>query len=256
MGVRGGLTSACSRPLRLAARRLNLTLSLLFPTATRVAWPRDGVSVFDKHANEYDRWFDKNEQIYQAEVSALRRLVPTTGFGTEIGAGTGRFSIPFGIRIGVEPSRSMAQIAKARDISICQAVGEHLPFRDNQFDFALLVTVICFVKDVAQLFYEIKRVVKVGGKVIIGFIDRDSALGQLYESRKNTDKFYKEAHFYPVPEIAALICQVGFGELQFCQTILGLPSNAPTTYQVRDGYGEGAFVVIGATKLSPAGENE
>jgi len=51
------------------------------------------------------------------------------------------------------------------------------------------------VKDVAQLLHEVRRVIKVGGKVIIGFIDKDSALGQLYESRKNTDKFYKETHF-------------------------------------------------------------
>lgn len=216
----------------------------------------DGVSVFEKHADEYDRWFDENEQIYQAEVSALRRFVPTTGFGIEIGAGTGRFSIPFGIRIGVEPSRSMAQIAKARNISICQAIGEYLPFRDNQFAFALLVTVICFVKDVPKLLREVARVIKVGGKVIIGFIDRDSTLGQLYESRKDTDKFYKEAYFYSAQEIAALVRQVGFRELQFCQTIFGLPSNDTTAYQVRDGYGEGAFVAISAIKANDAGGNE
>lgn len=212
----------------------------------------DRVSVFEKHADEYDHWFDENEQIYQAEVDALRRFVPTTGLGIEIGAGTGRFSIPFGIRIGVEPSRSMAQIAKARNISICQAIGEYLPFRDNQFDFALLVTVICFVRDVAELLREVARVIKAGGKVIIGFIDRDSTLGQLYESRKDTDKFYQEAHFYSTQEIATLVRQVGFRELQFCQTIFGLPSNDATAYQVRDGYGEGAFVAIGAIKLNGA----
>lgn len=209
----------------------------------------DGVTVFDKHADEYDRWFDENKQIYQAEVNALQRFIPETGFGVEVGVGTGRFSIPFGIRMGVEPSRNMAQIAKSRNIAICLAVGEHLPFDDNQFDFALLVTVVCFVKDVAQLLHEVRRVIKVGGKVIIGFIDKDSALGQLYESRKDADKFYKEAHFYSVPEIVALVRQVGFGELQFCQTIIGFPNNSATAYQVCAGYGEGAFVVLSAIKL-------
>ncbi|ACL26130.1 class I SAM-dependent methyltransferase [Chloroflexus aggregans] len=216
----------------------------------------DGVSVFDKHANEYDRWFDENETIYQAEVNALRRLVPTTGVGIEIGAGTGRFSMPFGIRIGVEPSRMMARIAKARNISICQAIGERLPFRDNQFDFALLVTVICFAKDVTRLLREVKRVIKVGGKVVIGFIDRDSPLGQLYQSRKDTDKFYREAHFYSVPEILSLVRRVGFGELQFCQTVFGLPGNDPMAYQVHDGFGKGAFVALSATKLYSAGDKK
>jgi SAM-dependent methyltransferase len=81
--------------------------------------------------------------------------------GVEIGVGTGRFSTPFGIRIGVEPSRNMAQIAKTRNILVCQAIGERLPFRDGQFDFALLVTVVCFVKDVATLLQEVRRVIEV-----------------------------------------------------------------------------------------------
>jgi len=72
----------------------------------------DGVAVFDKHADEYDRWFDENQQIYQAEVNALRRFIPKTGLGVEVGVGTGRFSTPFGIRIGVEPSRNMGTCAR------------------------------------------------------------------------------------------------------------------------------------------------
>lgn len=210
----------------------------------------DRVTAFDMHADKYDRWFDENKQIYQAEVSALQRLIPQMGLGVEIGVGTGRFSIPFGIRIGIEPSRNMAQIAKARNVAVCIAVGEHLPFRDNQFDFALLVTVVCFVEDVVQLLYEVRRVIKVGGKVIIGLIDKDSALGQLYESPKDADKFYKDARFYSAPEIVALVRQVGFGELEFCQTIIGLPNTSTMAYQVRDGYGEGAFLAVNAAKLN------
>lgn len=53
----------------------------------------DEVTAFDKHAVEYDRWFDENRQIYQAEVNTLQRLIPQTGLGVEIGVGTGRFSI-------------------------------------------------------------------------------------------------------------------------------------------------------------------
>lgn len=212
----------------------------------------DGVTAFDKHADKYDRWFDENKQIYQAEVNALQRLIPQTGSGVEVGVGRGRFSIPFGIRIGIEPSRNMAQIAKARNIAVGLAVGERLPFRDGQFDFALLVTVVCFVKDVAQVLHEARRVIKVGGKVIIGFIDKDSALGQLYGSRKDRDKYYKEAHFYSVPEIVALVRRVGLCEIQFSQTIIGLPNNSATAYQVRSGYGEGAFVAVSAIKLKSA----
>jgi SAM-dependent methyltransferase len=208
----------------------------------------DGVAIFDKHADDYDCWFDENEQIYQAEVCALQRFVPNTGFGVEVGVGTGRFSTPFGIKIGVEPATQMAQIAKARNISVCQAFGEHLPFRNGQFDFALLVTVVCFVNSVPQLLYEVRRVLRIGGQIIIGFIDRDTALGQLYESHKDTDKFYQAAHFYSAPEIAAYVCQADFSKVQFTQTIFGLPNDNVMAYQVLDGYGEGAFVAVNATK--------
>ena len=207
-----------------------------------------GVALFDKYADEYDRWFDANERIYQAEVNALRKLVPRSGFGVEIGVGTGRFSVPFGIRIGIDPARSMAQIAKARDISVCQALGECLPFSDCQFDFALLVTVICFVSNVTALLREARRVLKPGGQVVVGFIDRNSALGQLYESRKDTDKFYREAHFHIVREIADRVAEAGFDARSFSQTLFGIPGDKASAYQVRDGYGEGAFVVLSAVE--------
>jgi len=44
----------------------------------------DGISVFDLHAHEYDRWFDENEKSYQAEVSALRRFVPAAVLGLRL----------------------------------------------------------------------------------------------------------------------------------------------------------------------------
>lgn len=52
-----------------------------------------GVKVFNRHADEYDKWFDRNWDIYQAEVNALKRLVPGHGYGLEVGVGSGgRFS--------------------------------------------------------------------------------------------------------------------------------------------------------------------
>jgi len=53
----------------------------------------------------------EHRQLYQAEVNALSRFIPPAGLGVEIGAGTGRFAVPCGIRLGIEPSRRMAEIA-------------------------------------------------------------------------------------------------------------------------------------------------
>lgn len=204
---------------------------------------------FEQYAQEYDHWFDENERIYQAEVSALRRVIPQSGKGIEIGIGTGRFSFPLGIRFGVDPSRSMMLIARQRGISICQAIGERLPFSEAKFDFALLVTVICFVSDMLVLLQEAHRVLTPGGLLINAFIDRNSALGQVYEAQKNSNKFYRQAQFYSTSQVGECTRQAGFGNLVFSQTILGLPKESPDFDRVQDGYGEGAFVVISGRKL-------
>ena len=206
------------------------------------------VTVFEQHAEQYDRWFDEHERIYRAEVSALQRFVSCDGFCVEVGVGTGRFAARLGIKYGVEPSRQMARIARSRDVAVCQALGERLPFRDAQFDCVVLVTVICFVDDVSILLHELRRVLKPEGRFIIGFIDRHSVLGQAYEARKETSTFYREARFYAADEVTEMVRRAGFANLAFCQTLIGLDLDDPDACKVREGHGEGAFVVLSAQK--------
>lgn len=208
------------------------------------------MTVFDRYAQEYDRWFDENERAYGAEVNALRQVVPQSGKGIEIGAGTGRFSLPLGIELGVEPSRPMALISHQRGLKVCQATGERLPFSGKQFDYVLLVTVICFVSDMHLLLREIHRVLASGGMLINAFIDRNSVLGRLYESQKDTSKFYRQARFYTADQVADCTLQAGFSDLSFSQTILGLPTDVPDFDRIQDGYGDGAFVILSARKSS------
>jgi ubiquinone/menaquinone biosynthesis C-methylase UbiE len=82
----------------------------------------NAVNVFDECAQEYDRWFDAHEHVYQSEVDAVRRFIPARGIGIEIGVGTGRFAVPCGVRIGIDPSESMERIAKSRGMAVCRAV--------------------------------------------------------------------------------------------------------------------------------------
>ncbi len=100
---------------------------------------KPGVAVFDENAEHYDQWFEQHGPIYQAELSALRRLMPDVENAVEIGVGTGRFAAPLGIAVGVEPSANMAKIAEQRGITVTQAYGENLPFPDKTFDLVLLV---------------------------------------------------------------------------------------------------------------------
>jgi len=162
----------------------------------------DGIQVFEKWAREYDEWFDINRFAYNSEILALRKFIPQKGEGLEVGVGTGRFSVPLGIKIGVEPARAMADLARKRGIEVYEAKAEELPFESVSFDFVLMVTTICFLQDPMQALKEAKRVLKPEGHIIIGMIDKDSSLGNAYESKKERSKFYKYAQFYSVIPIS------------------------------------------------------
>ena len=75
----------------------------------------------------------------------------------------------------------MAARARLLGIDVRAGVAEDLPFGDGAFDFVLMVTTICFLDDVPKAFREARRVIRPGGSIVIGFIDRESTLGKEYE---------------------------------------------------------------------------
>jgi SAM-dependent methyltransferase len=206
------------------------------------------IDMFDKYAEEYDRWFDTYLPVYQSELRAVKMLLPRGGRGIEIGVGTGRFSVPFGITVGVEPSRGMAEIARNRGITVYDSTAENLPFDDNTFDFALMVTTICFLEDPLQALREIRRILRPSGVIIIGMLDRDSPLGRQYEANKNDSKFFRYAEFYSVKHALEWLEVSGYSGVHILQTIFHRPEETTALEPVKEGYGEGFFVVISAQK--------
>ena len=205
-------------------------------------------NVFEKYAEEYDEWFDVYPWVHQSEVRAVKMLLPQSGKGIEIGTGTGRFSVPFGITIGVEPSEAMADIARSRGITVYNAKAENLPFGDNAFDFVLMVTTICFLEDPLQALKEIGRILRPAGKIIIGMLDKDSPPGKLYEMKKNDSKFFRYADFYTVKKVFEWLKIAGYNDIHILQTIFHKPEEITALEPIIDGYGEGLFVVISAQK--------
>ncbi|MCK4503713.1 MAG: class I SAM-dependent methyltransferase, partial [Desulfuromonadales bacterium] len=130
------------------------------------------IDAFEEHSDAYDDWFDKNRAAYEAELKAVRQLLPAGAVrGMEIGVGSGKFAVPLGIKIGVEPSSQMAVKAEKLGIEVHPGVAEELPFAADQFDFVLMVTTICFVDDVVQSFREALRVLQPGGAIIVAYVD-------------------------------------------------------------------------------------
>jgi SAM-dependent methyltransferase len=203
------------------------------------------IEAFEKYNDEYDEWFEKNPELYDAELEAIRRLLPQPGAeGVEIGVGSGKFAAPLGIKIGVEPSEKMAIKAKSKGIEVYPGVAEELPFPDSRFDFALMVTTICFVDDLVRSFREAFRVLKTRGCIIVGFVDKESDLGREYLAKKEKSRFYRDAVFFSTPEVLAYLKEAGFDISETRQALV--PGKSPKI--VLEGFGKGSFVVIKGVK--------
>ncbi|ASJ01154.1 methyltransferase type 11 [Thermococcus gorgonarius] len=206
------------------------------------------VEPFEKHRDRYENWFERHKYAYLSELEAVRKLLPKEGKGAEIGVGTGRFAAPLGIKLGVEPSKAMAEIARKRGIEVIEGVAENLPFPDESLDYLLMVTTICFVDDPEKALREAYRVLKPGGALIIGFVDRNSPIGRYYEEHREESVFYRDARFFSTEELLELLKKIGFKKFEIVQTLFHKLDEIKEVEPVKPGYGEGSFVVIKAVK--------
>ena len=203
-------------------------------------------NAFDRYCKRYDAWYDKNKFTYLSELQALKKVLPKGKRGLEIGAGTGRFTVPLGISLGIEPSKKMSQIAEERGARMRRGSGENLSFQKNSFDYVAVIIALAFVKNPKKVLQEAWRVLEKNGKIIIGIVDRDSFLGKFYQKKKGT--FYKQANFFNVKEVTDLLKAIGFNRFSYYQTISKLPKKMNSVEKPKKGFGKGGFVVICAKK--------
>ena len=172
------------------------------------------IEAFEKYYLEYEQWFENNANLYKEEIKTLKSLIKDTKNGLEIGVGTGKFAIPIGIKIGVEPSKKMKEIAISKGLKVVEGVAENLPFENKKFDFVIMITTICFVDDVVKSFKEAYRVIKNNGFLVVGYVDKNSELGIKYQQKKEKSKFYKSAIFYSTHEIILYLKKAGFDNFE------------------------------------------
>lgn len=201
---------------------------------------------FVHHHRRYEKWFERHGPAYVSELLAVRALLPWRGRGLEIGIGTGRFAGPLGVKFGIDPAGEMLGYARARGVNVARAVAEALPFADAVFDYVLLVTTICFVDDAPVMLREIARVLRSDGKIVIGLIDRESALGKDYVAHQAEHIFYRQATFYSAIEVEVLLKETGFSNLVWLQTLSAPPSAIREIEPACEGTGQGAFLVVHA----------
>ncbi|MDA9089438.1 class I SAM-dependent methyltransferase [Maribacter arcticus] len=206
--------------------------------------------IFDQNVEAYEQWYEDYPQVFESELLALKeqfQKLPENLHGIEVGLGTGRFSVPLGIKEGIEPAKEMAALAVKRGISVVDGYAEHLPFGDLKFDFVLFVTV-CHLDNVKYAFAEAYRVLKPKGAILIGFLDKDRSVAKQYIENRHRSTFFTNANFFTVSRTQTLLKDVGFKNLEYNQTLFGDLDEIKEVQMPKEGFGEGSFVVVKATK--------
>jgi ubiquinone/menaquinone biosynthesis C-methylase UbiE len=104
------------------------------------------------------------------------------------------------------------------------------------------------VDDAIAMLAEAYRVLKPGGELVIGFIDRNSEIGQHYLAHRAGNVFYREATFYSTAEVEQLLRATGFTTPAWVQTLSKALEETDAIEPLRAGHGQGEFVVVKANR--------
>ncbi|SFR00369.1 class I SAM-dependent methyltransferase [Desulfoscipio geothermicus] len=173
--------------------------------------------LFDDKADGYDKWYRTPvgrfvDRVEKAAVLAY--LEPQPGMSVlDIGCGTGNYSLELarqGLQVtGIDISPGMLARARAKaeaeglPVQFIRGNAGRLPFGDNSFNYVVSVSALEFLPDLGAALLEAYRVLKPGGRLVVGLIGRDSAWGRFYEtkSRREPGSVFNRARLYTLDEL-------------------------------------------------------
>jgi SAM-dependent methyltransferase len=209
-------------------------------------------SPFDNLASEYDAWFDgEGNLIFLNEVQAFKKILPYLPKPwLEIGVGSGRFAQALGIKTGVDPSAKLIEIAESRGIKTFLGCGEEQIFDKESFGTVFLIVTLCFLDSPLDVLREVKRILKPGGKIVLGLVLKDSPWGKLYQKKKEENhRFYRYAKFYSSKEIVRMLFKTGFMGERMISALFQEPGKVEDVEEPKEGYyPEAGFIILVAVK--------
>jgi SAM-dependent methyltransferase len=217
-----------------------------------------GESPFDDLASAYDAWFeDEGKLIFATEVKAFQKILPLLPKPwLEVGVGSGRFAQSLNIKRGIDPSAKLLAIARKRGINVFLGKGECRFFDEGTFGTVFLIVTLCFVDSPVAVLQEAYRILKPGGKIVLGLVLRDSPWGQYYLAKKEEGhRFYKHATFYSYQEVTELLGHTGFAVEKVISTLFQKPNEVKVIEPPREGSFQHAGFTILVGRKSPE-ENE
>jgi len=138
----------------------------------------------------------------------------------DVGTGDGTYALEAAARgaqaTGIDIEQAMlgaaAERASERQLDVRFVPGrvEALPFEDATFDVALAVTVLCFVEDPSLAFREMARVLRPGGRLVVGELGRYSLWAASRRVRGWLgSRTWENAHFWSRAELKRHVRDVG-----------------------------------------------
>jgi SAM-dependent methyltransferase len=182
----------------------------------------------------FDRWLNEPRNRFAAEMETrllVEMLDPRQGESVlDIGCGTGvnlRTFLEMGLQVtGLDPSPYMLDIALrnvGKRVDFYRGFAEDLPFDDNSFNHACLVTTLEFVADPLKAIAEASRVAK--DRIYIGVFNR-YAIKSIQRRLQGifTRTIFNQARFFSIWELKQMIRDI-LGDVPISwRSICQLPS--------------------------------
>ena len=149
----------------------------------------------------------------------------------DVGCGDGTLAAEFHRKgasfvVGCDPDPHMVAKATARTMAEREAMShllgraEHLPFRDRSFDVVTAVTVLCFVEQRSRALEEMARVLKPGGRLVIGGLGRWSTWAASRRIRAWLgNEFWRHARFSTARELRTAAIATGLRVDRVCGAV-------------------------------------
>lgn len=165
----------------------------------------------------------------------LERIGSPSGLNIlDVGCGDGVLAVELakrGAKVrGIDSSEAMIAAARQRaasdniEIDFNRAAAESLPFADNQFDVVTAIAVLCFIDDPGAALREMARVLKPGGRLIVGELGRISLWALVRRVRGSFGSaVWRRAHFRTHRELSGLADEAGLTELSVAGAVFYPP---------------------------------
>jgi demethylmenaquinone methyltransferase/2-methoxy-6-polyprenyl-1,4-benzoquinol methylase len=157
----------------------------MFAGVERYRVDRAKLSVVAGLLPDYSRQAERYDETRSASPSVLRALRQALAEApgrrlADIGGGTGNYALALRGEgwdpVVVDRSPEMLARARAKGLETVQANAQRLPFEDESFDAAAMISMLHHVDDQAAALAEARRILRPGGRLVLkGFTGEDAA---------------------------------------------------------------------------------